>query len=154
MQRREFVLFADYFQFYIQDESAKGDLSDSWTDEAVARLLAVAPGAIGFGTVRNMEVHVSVEMHDVEPPLELEVWEHIVECALEASSGSIVVAGCTDYLPDAARIEVAPGAYRVRFSATGLKTLSEDGLHGNDRYLLQLWGASKIEPTVIKQRVA
>jgi hypothetical protein len=47
MQRFEYTLFADYFKFYLQDESADGDLSNSWTQEAVDRLLAVAPGTIG-----------------------------------------------------------------------------------------------------------
>jgi hypothetical protein len=55
-QRFEFKLFADYFQFYLQDERAGGDLSESWTQEAVDRLLATAPGTIGVGTVRNMDV--------------------------------------------------------------------------------------------------
>jgi len=39
----ELNLFADYFQFYLQDESAEGDVSEAWTDEAVARMLAVTP---------------------------------------------------------------------------------------------------------------
>ena len=39
MQTHRFNLFADYFQFYVQDESVEGDLSDSWTKEAVQRLL-------------------------------------------------------------------------------------------------------------------
>ena len=29
MRRFEFTLFADYFQFYLQDENADGDLSNS-----------------------------------------------------------------------------------------------------------------------------
>ena len=58
MRRFEYTLFADYFQFYLQDESAGGDLSNSWTQEAVDRLLAVAPGTLGVGTVRNMNVPV------------------------------------------------------------------------------------------------
>jgi hypothetical protein len=49
-RRFEFKLFADYFQFYLQDESVKRDLSESWTEEAVSRLLGIAPGTIG--TVR------------------------------------------------------------------------------------------------------
>jgi hypothetical protein len=61
-QRFEFKLFADYFQFYLQDERAGGDLSESWTQEAVDRLLATAPGTIGVGTVRNMDVPVVVEI--------------------------------------------------------------------------------------------
>lgn len=50
-QRFEFKLFVDYFQFYLQDERASGDLSERWTQEAVDRLLATAPGTIGVGTV-------------------------------------------------------------------------------------------------------
>jgi hypothetical protein len=34
-------LFADYLQFYIQDEKAVGDLSEKWTEEAVNMLLAI-----------------------------------------------------------------------------------------------------------------
>ncbi len=62
MRHFEYELLADYFQFYLQDESADGSLGESWTEEAVARLLAVAPGAIGIGTVRNMQVPVIVEV--------------------------------------------------------------------------------------------
>ena len=58
MKSFELALFADYFQFYIQDEAAKGDLSEAWSEEATDRLLAIAPGTIGIGTVRNMEVPI------------------------------------------------------------------------------------------------
>jgi hypothetical protein len=50
LRRFEYKLVADYHQFYLQDESAMGNLSDSWTQEAVDRLLALAPGTIGVGT--------------------------------------------------------------------------------------------------------
>src|SRR5271157_5437345 len=105
MQIRQFRLFADYFQFYLQDERAKGDLSESWTEEAVAQLLALAPGTIGVGTVRNMEVPVDLELDDDLPNDDLNVWDHVNECSIEVPSGRIVVAGCTDYFPDAARVE-------------------------------------------------
>ena len=42
MTRSELTLFADHFQFYVPDEAAKGDLSESWTAQAVADLLAPA----------------------------------------------------------------------------------------------------------------
>ena len=32
-----YTLFADYFQFCLQDEDADGDLSEEWTDETVSR---------------------------------------------------------------------------------------------------------------------
>jgi hypothetical protein len=154
MRRLEFELFADYFQFYLQDESADGDLEDSWTDDAVARLLAVAPGAIAVGTVRNMDVPVAVEVLLEAPMSDLDSWDHVTECSLDVPSGRIVIAGCTDYRPDAARIDVGPGTYRARISYGSLSSLSEDGLDGDDHYRVQLWQAPAVEPRVLRQRVA
>jgi hypothetical protein len=153
MRRFEFELFADYFQFYLQDESADGNLGDSWTEVAVARLLAVAPGAIGVGTVRNMDVPVVVEVLVAEPIPDLDSWDHVTECSLDVPSGRIVIAGCTDYFPNAERIDVEPGTYLARVSYGALDSLSEDGLDGDDRYRVQLWQAPSIEPRVLRQRV-
>jgi hypothetical protein len=49
----EFDLFADYFQFYVQDEKAHRIDGDSWDADAVERMLAVAEGAIGDTGVRR-----------------------------------------------------------------------------------------------------
>lgn len=151
-EKYEFELFADYHQFYLQDEAADGDLSESWTEQAVETLLALAPGTIGVGTVRNMEVPVTVEVHDSEPEENFALWEQINECSINVSSGKIVVAGCTDYFPDAARILVEPETYRARVFYGDLDTLSEDGLDGDDKYKVALWCGEAIEPRVIKQR--
>jgi hypothetical protein len=152
MPLHELELFADYYQFYVQDEPANGDLSRAWSDEAVARLLAVAPGVVGVGTVRNMDVPVTIEILSNEPPADFEVSDHVVECSLLVKSGRIVAAGCTDYFPEAKRIDLPSGTYRVRVSYSGLGSLSSDGLEGNDRYRLQLWQAPAVEPSVLKQR--
>ena len=152
VRRFEYSLFADSFQFYLQDESAEGDLSNSWTQEAVDRLLAVAPGTIGVGTVRNMNVPVVVEISDIEPDTDLSAWDHVNECTVEVPSGRVVIAGCTDYFPDAARIELAPGAYRARIYYGGLSSLSEDGLDGDDHYKVVLWTAASRPLQVLKQR--
>jgi len=157
VRQARLVLFADYFQFYIQDEEAVGDLSNSWSEEAVARLLAVAPGTVGVGTVRNMNVPVLLEFHDTAPELDLDSWDQVNECSITVSSGRIVVAGCMDYFPDAQRFDLAPGTYRVRISYGSLTDLSEDGLEGNDRYRLQLWPAPQADEAdlrIIKRRVA
>jgi hypothetical protein len=44
------------------------------------------------------------------------------------------VAGCTDYFPDAKRIDVTPGIYDVLVAYRNLESLSEDGLDGDDSY--------------------
>jgi hypothetical protein len=153
MQRFEFEVFADYFQFYLQDESAKGDLSDSWTQEAVDRLLAVASGAIGVGTVRNMSVPVIIEVDDEEPAGDdTNAWDQVNECSVEIQSGRIVVAGCTDYFPDAARVDVKPGWHRARIYYGELDSLSESGLEGRDHYKVVLWNAAPGPLKVIRAR--
>jgi hypothetical protein len=152
MRSLELSLFADYFQVYLQDEGASGDLSDSWNEEAVARLLAVAPGTIGIGTVRNMHVPLAIEIHDQAPNDDSSNWDHVVEAELNVTSGQIVVAGCTDYFPEAKRVEVDPGRYRARVSYGGLDTLSENGLSGEDRYRVQLWVGPPLPVRILKQR--
>jgi hypothetical protein len=153
MKSFELSLFADYYQFYIQDEAVSADLSDAWNEEAVDRLLAIVPGAIGIGTVRNMDVPVTVEIHDHEPDDDFSEWDHVVEASLEVTSGRTAIAGCTDYFPDAMRIPISRGTHRIRVSYGGLDTLSDDGLEGDDRYRLQLWLAPPITAHVLKQRV-
>lgn len=150
--RYEFQLFADYHQFYIQDEAADGNLSEAWTPDAVERLLALAPGVVGIGTVRNTDVPVIIEVLDDEPGKEFDVLDQVVECSISISSGVIVVAGCTDYFPDAARVEVPPGNYRVRANFAGLNSVSDDGFTGNDQYHLQVWRAPMADVTVRKKR--
>ncbi|MDP9900671.1 hypothetical protein [Variovorax ginsengisoli] len=154
-RRFEYDVFADYFQFYLQDESAESNLGACWTDEAVERLLVVAPpGTIGIGTVRNMSVPVAVEVAGAQPDPDFESWDYVAECALEVPSGRIVIAGCTDYFPDAPRIDVEPGSYRVRISYGALDSVSEDGLEGRDHYRLQLWPAPSTGLRILKPRVA
>ena len=154
MQSHQLEIFADYFQFYLQDETADGDLSNAWDAPAVERMLAVSSGAVGLGTVRTMDVPVTLEFLDFEPLSELADFDHVVEGSLTIETGPLVIAGCTDYFPDAARFPVEPGTYRVRLSCSGLDSLSEDGLEGKDRYLVQLWLAPPIDPRVLKQHAA
>ena len=149
-------LFADYFQFYIQDEKVDGDLSDKWTTEAVELLLATTDGTIGVGTVRNMDVPVTIKTFDTDPPLltdDENVIGQINECDIKVSSGKIVIAGCTEYFPDAKRIELQNGIYRARIYYGNLDKLSENGLDGDDFYEIHLWQTNKKQDLkIIKKR--
>lgn len=152
MAQYKYELFADYFQFYLQDENVDGDLSDSWTKEAVDNLLALAPGTIGIGTVRNMTVPVTVEILDDPPGKDdFSTWGQVNECSIEVGSGRIVIAGCTDYFPEAARISVMPGMYRARIYYGNLEALSDDGLEEEDHYRITLWPADYAEPKYLKR---
>ena len=53
---------------------------------------------------------------------------------------------------DAARASVPPGTLRAMVIFTGLDTLSEDGLDGDDHYVVHLWPGESIGVTVLHQR--
>lgn len=98
VSKHQFSIFADYHQYYLQDEQTTGDLSNSWTEQAVKDRVALAPGTIGVGTVRNVMVPVTIVIYDSTPPEEdYDRWNHINECSLNVPSGRIVVVGCTDF---------------------------------------------------------
>lgn len=148
-------LFADYFQIYLEDENNGKNLSDSWTDEAVRSMLTVTNTTIGIGTVRNMDVPVTLNIFNSKPEIknELENIDQINECDIEIMSGKFVIAGCTDYYPDAKRIEVENGIYRLRIYYGNLDKLSDDGLDGDDFYIIDMWQTNiKTGVNIIKQR--
>jgi hypothetical protein len=143
----QFDLFADYFQFYLQDDDTTfGDLSDSWDDDATTRLLAVAPGTVGIGTVRYSVVGVTLVVSEDEPKLYPETYDNVVEADLEITTGQIVVAGCTDYFSDARRIQLRPGTYRVRSCGRNLAR--------QDSYEVFIWPSPLLGVQVVKQFVA
>lgn len=70
-----------------------------------------------------MEVPVVVEIAENPPGDDLMAWDQVNECSIDAPSGRLVVAGCTDYFPDAARIELPAGTYRARIYYGNLTSL-------------------------------
>lgn len=150
-------LFADYFQFYLQDEEMPGDLSNAWTERAFKMLLAITEGAFVVGTVRNMTVPVNIKIFEAEPEVllnESNIIDQINECDLEVTSGKIVVAGCTEYFEEAKRIELSNGIYRARIYYGNLDNLSEDGLEGEDFYEVHLWKTDRKSDLVILKQWA
>jgi hypothetical protein len=97
-------------------------------------MLALGPHAIGVRTAQNMTVPVSLRICDAGPDIGDADFERVNECTIEIQTGRLVVAGCTDYFPDAPRIEVSPGTYHAVIGYRGLNTVSENGLDGEDSY--------------------
>ncbi len=144
-------LFADYYQFSLQDEEAADKQPDDWGDQLVTKMIAVAPGIIGISTARNTTVPVSVDILNVQPNDDFTDWDHVAEASLEVPSGRIVIAGCSDYFPDAKRLAVPSGSYRVRVYYGGLDGISEDGLDGEDHYSVIMWPEEYRSPEVLKK---
>lgn len=138
IKKLDFEIYADYRQFYLEDEASPHETGEIWTRETVERMIAVSEKLVAVGTARYETVPVSVEFHDSEPPLELERYSRVNECGLEVVSNQLILSGCTEYLRDAARIEVEPANYRVRVFYGNLETVRDDW-EGEDFYVLQLW---------------
>jgi hypothetical protein len=145
------TLFADYYQLYLQDEEEVSDQPDDWGKQLVTNMIAVAPGIIGIGTARNMTVPVHVDLLDRHPDDDFDSWDHVTEASLDVPSGQMVIAGCSDYFPDAPRISVTPGSYRVRIYSRGLGSISENGLEGDDQYHMVIWSEEHSSPKFLKK---
>ncbi len=64
-------------------------------------------------------------------------------CGVQLPTGQLVLAGMTDDESTSPRLNVKSGLLGVRVCYSGLETLSEDGLDGEDQYLVQLWPEEK-----------
>ena len=86
--RVDLVLFADYHQFYLQDDDLRfGDLSDAWTEEASERMMAVADHVVGIGTARNMDVPVHIYVGTELPNLDPASWDRVNRASLACDTG-------------------------------------------------------------------
>lgn len=151
MPVHRFELFAHYFQFWVENDDDDHDAHfGEWTDEALASRLVVAPRAISVGTARYEVVPVEIIIAEAPPRDEVEGWDQVVEASLDVPSGRMVVAECTEYRPNAARIDVRPGTYAVRVYYGGLSTVDEHGMEGQDRYRLVFWPDEPRERRVLK----
>ncbi|MEZ4398824.1 MAG: hypothetical protein R3B06_02305 [Kofleriaceae bacterium] len=129
---RPFTLFADYRQIHLRDPAAPGDLADAWTVQATEDRVAAADGVVGIGTAAAADVRVTLEVHAAAPADDIADWEHVTLASIVVGAGEVAVLGCTDYLPDARRVPLASGTWRVRASHRGLAK-------GREQVRLQLW---------------
>jgi hypothetical protein len=150
MKNYKFELFADYFQLYLMDAEADVDTSDVWTEDALAIKLGILPSTLAIGTFRNVDVPLEIEVHESEPKINLEEWDHASIGHLTVKSGKCAVFGCTDYLPDATKIEIIPGMYSVYSLAKGLDSITEEWEDADDFYKIVLWPSATGECKALK----
>lgn len=146
----DFDVFADYHQVLLQDEAIIFPEPD-WNEQSLADMLVVGRGWIVISTARNMTVPITVTIMEMELNDSFDEWDHVAEASIEISSGRIVVAGITDYFPDALRIPVEPGTYRARIFYGSLDKIDEMGIEGEDHYRVVLWPGTATSPHVLKR---
>lgn len=152
-------LFADYHQIHVMDEESEGDFGDVWTEQTVLDGLGVTDGALAIGTAVNVTVAVSVHVLAEQPDDDREDFDHVIEASLHLASGRLVVMGCTDYLPDAARFDMPADWIRVRASRRNLAAAvdadvdSSESPDTTEQLRLQAWPALFSAPHIIKRWV-
>jgi hypothetical protein len=147
---RTFTIFADYFQFVVQDEISEDDFATIWTEEALAAQTAFGKTAVCPGTLRNVDVPVEIVVAEGSPQMSLEAVDHAVEGSIEVPSGRLVVMGCTGYLPDAPRLDVLPGTYQVLAVMSGIESNKNEWDPADDKYTVYLWRGEPRPPRLLK----
>lgn len=150
MKSYKFELFADYFQVYLMDTESGDDTSKIWTKEALNIKLGIMSNTLAVGTFRNVDIPLEVELYESEPEVSLEEWDHATLGYFAIKSGQCAVFGCTDYLPDAAKIEITPGKYSVLSLAKGLDSIIEEWEDADDLYKVILWPSTSTEHKALK----
>lgn len=150
-------LFADNFQFQVQDQIEECEYPEDWNDKLLSYLYACGERVVGIGTVRDLDVEITIEIYhapmdekDMEKEPELSQYDHAVQCNIEIPSGKLMIAGCTMDYDDAVKIEIPPGQYGVRIFWTDLDSTDELGFEGEDKYLLKLYPETYFEEGVLK----
>ena len=90
-----------YRQFYFVDRDVKHDTgSGFWTDDALARGLAVRDGMLGVGTVSYGRIRRFFQLSEAEPTLALSPWQRVVEGSIHLTKGRYAILDCPDSIVD------------------------------------------------------
>lgn len=146
----KFALFADHFQVHLLDASSNDDFSTIWTETAFNQMLAVGRSALCVGTLRNVDVDVEIHVLDNKVTIDRSKYDHIVEASFSLPTGKLVVMGCTDYMPDAAHIDLQAGNYQVLYAVSGVDTIKTESEPAEDKYIIYLWLGDLRESQLIK----
>jgi hypothetical protein len=146
----QLTLFADYFQFILQDIESEDDFGTIWTPEAFKMGSAFGKTAVCPGTLRNVDVNVELHICESEPIIDLSTYDHAVEGSIELPTGTLMVMGCTGYLPEAARFNLVPGTYRVLALMQGIESIKNEWEPAGDLYPVFIWHGNAIPPRVLK----
>lgn len=151
------TIFADNFQFMLQDLLEDCEFPEDWNDSLLTRLFSCGNKIIGIGTVRDLDCDLTLEVYadrmderlQQQDP-EMNQYDHVAQCNIEIPSGKLLVTGCTTNLEDCTKIEVIPGQYGVRIFWSNLSNTDALGFEGDDTYLVQLWPDTHFDEAILK----
>jgi hypothetical protein len=129
------------YGFYLLMDSA-GDPPDPATSEGFLSLGQSAGGAlVRTGTFWG-PVHITVEIHEEEPPPEASGWEECFDAVQHTRSGTVALGGA-DNAEQLPVYESEPGSrYHIRIYASGHRETrgeTEPLQVAAERHLIQMW---------------
>ncbi|MEU0572810.1 hypothetical protein ABZ297_46420 [Nonomuraea sp. NPDC005983] len=153
---QRFFLFADHFQFYLQDAETYGAAikigdvdGDPWAEEASDTLrIGVETFSIAVATARQDWVLIKLRVHQSPPPPEpLAEADHVVEADLDLPTGQLSVYGCAQEPGTEEVIALPPSRYRARISYLSTEVVpphtndDEPGDHFEHR--VEMWATAQ-----------
>ncbi|NIG56494.1 hypothetical protein [Chitinophaga sp. Cy-1792] len=155
MDNYSLSVFADYNQIFVNDRSKVELYFPVWSEMDYFAMLHNDANGVVISTLRNMEVEVFINVCAERPGMSNADWDQVVESYLFLPTGKLVVSGTTDFLQDSFQLDVPIGGYHMLVCFSGLNSISENGLDGNDQYHVFLWkGERLIENVIHKHRSA
>ncbi|MBY0357140.1 MAG: hypothetical protein K2W82_03990 [Candidatus Obscuribacterales bacterium] len=151
------TVFADNFQFHIQDATAEGEYPETLNDDLITSFLALGDKVVAIGTVRDLDVEVTIEIfdepldqEDIEEEPDTDGFDQVAQCNIDLPSGRFFVAGPVEDIEHAKKIEVKPGSYGMRIFWKDLHSVDTVGFEGDDSYRIMMWPDTEFEPRLIK----
>jgi hypothetical protein len=141
LQKHEFEILTDHYQFFIEDAEAVFPGDDLWNVDEVSRRLAVRDGFIAVGTARFgglTRIHINV--YDACPVQARETCDFRIECRLRVLSGRIRLSAPELVVAEGPGFQVAPGLYDVAICYVNINQVTdEEQVEGPDEYQVTMW---------------
>lgn len=151
--KREFTIYVDHFQFYLEAEGVDPDFERLWDKTSIAEGLAASYGVIAVGTARyGGDTHVVLEVLDARPAGPLDEWDKVMECSIEVLSGSVVLSTPEMGIFEETRTPVSPGVHQalVYYGNQHLVPRNGADIEGDDHYRIALWPGEITMPRTVK----
>jgi hypothetical protein len=122
--------------------------------DTIEHLIGVWPGVVSFASSPASDGHLTIDVVNAPPPVDVGPYDHVAEASL-TTSGTIAVAQVFGHSDRDAemrpQLDVLPGTYRVRAMFQGLDPVTPDGIDSPAFYHLILWPDEYQPPVVLKQ---
>lgn len=138
-------VYADHGQFYLMDAHALPEYPEFVEDQHIEERFQTVPNLIAVYPTESHEVGVTINVLASEPCIDQEDWQHIAQCSIDVPSGTLIIAGCADYLPDCPRVQVSRGPCGVIITGNQLNQSPGESYH------FFIWPSDEPKTKIIKR---